>query len=191
MDKEQLPKLKFSFPGDVGKEPLVSFAVKCDDKDRKQLEQAAAFRKGGSRIGTVLAAALCGLILLNIILAAFTSGEYKAAAAYIVFALLLIGAYITPKITLRRFTSLAPNDSPYFVYSFYRHHFTLISDYEGLSLSYDDLSGAAENSLGFILFKNDGVAYVIPKKELDKNGLKMLHAVLENKLGSKFDVKFL
>lgn len=191
MDKEQLPKLKFSFPGDVGKEPLVSFAVKCDDKDRKQLEQAAAFRKGGSRIGTVLAAALCGIILLNIILAAFTSGEYKAAAAYIVFALLLIGAYITPKITLRRFTSLAPNDSPYFVYSFYRHHFTLISDYEGLSLSYDDLSGAAENSLGFILFKNDGAAYVIPKKELDKNGLKMLHAVLENKLGSKFDVKFL
>lgn len=191
MDKEQLPKLKFSFPGDIGKEPLVSFAVKCDDKDRKQLEQAAAFRKGGSRIGTVLAAALCGLILLNIILAAFTSGEYKAAAAYIVFALLLIGAYITPKITLRRFTSLAPNDSPYFVYSFYRHHFTLISDYEGLSLSYDDLSGASENSLGFILFKNDGAAYVIPKKELDKNGLKMLHAVLENKLGSKFDVKFL
>ncbi len=185
---ETLP-LKFSFPADKDKEPLVGFTVSCGKKDYEQLNRSVMF--GGSKAGLLIAAVLGGLFLAQIIFAAFMSGEYLAGTAYTVFGALVIIAYISPKISAGRLSKLAPNDSSYFVYSFYRHHFTFVSEYEGLSLSYDDLFSALENSLVFILYGNDGSAKIIPKRELEKENSAMLHAVLENKLGSKFTVKFL
>ncbi|MCD7731491.1 MAG: hypothetical protein LUI05_08365 [Oscillospiraceae bacterium] len=192
MEKEQLPELKFSFTSDEGKAPLVSFSVRCGETDFKQLEEAIIYKTSSfKKVGFVLAALMSGFILLNIIIIAFASRSYAAAAAYIIFAVAAAAACLFPRLSVKKTARLAPNDSEYFVYSFYRHHFTFISEYEGLSLSYDNLSSAMENSLVFILFGRNSKTFLIPKKELTGKESELLHAVLENKLGSKFTVKIL
>jgi hypothetical protein len=175
---------KFFFPDDEGKEPLVSCTVSCTKKDYDKLTSSAL---GG--IGGIIGGVFTVLILLNIIISAFASAAYTAAAAYIIVTLFFAAVYFIPLSNVKKLYTLPPYNSACFCYSFYRHHFTLADEYEGLSLSYDDISSASEDSLMFTLTVLNGVYYIIPKRELENKQSEMLHAVLENKLGDKFKAK--
>ncbi len=181
----------FEFPSDKGKEPLVSFTVKCGELDYKQLEQAVLFRSTGAYIFTVLGCVISVFILIQILLMAIAARDYLAAACYTVFALLIAFVmYINAK-KVKKAVHNAPNDSESFTYAFYKHHFTFQNDYEGVYEDYDSIERADESVLEFMLFGRNGRTYLIPKNELDEKQRAMLHAVMENKLGSKFTVKSL
>ncbi|MGN0586349.1 MAG: hypothetical protein ACI4JF_03610, partial [Oscillospiraceae bacterium] len=79
-----------------------------------------------------------------------------------------------------------PYDSGFHSYSFYLHHFDYACEYSGAALSYDMISSGRENVSGFILTMQDGTYHYIRKSGLSDDTLHMLHAVMENKLGSKF-----
>ncbi|MGN1136367.1 MAG: hypothetical protein ACI4SF_09125 [Oscillospiraceae bacterium] len=181
--------LSFEFPDDKEKEPLVSFTVSCGEKDFNQLEQSMLFKSGGAYIFTALGAVLAVLILIQIIIAAIAAGQPFLAVSYTAFALLIaLEMYLNVR-NVKKAVRNAPNDSGSFTYAFYRHHFTFASDYEGISESYEAISRGVEDTLEFMLFRNDGKTYLIPKQELSDEALAMLRAVMENKLGGKFTVK--
>lgn len=181
----------FDFLSDKGKEPLVSFTIKCGELDYKQLEQAVLFRSMGAYIFTVLGCVISVFILIQILLMAIAAGDYFAAACYTAFALLIaFEMYLNAK-KVKKAVRNAPNDSESFTYAFYKHHFTFWNDYEAIYEDYDNIERADENVLEFMLFGRNGRTYLIPKNELDEKQRAMLHAVMENKLGSKFTVKSL
>lgn len=189
MDKDSYSSVKFSFPSDKGKEPLVSFTVSCGEKDFKQLEQAMLFKSGGAYVFIALGAVLAVLILIQIIIAAIAAGQPFLAVSYTAFALLIaLEMYLNVR-KVKNAVRNAPNDSGSFTYAFYRHHFTFASDYEGISESYEAISRGVEDTLEFMLFRNDGKTYLIPKRELSDEASEMLRAVMQNKLGGKFTVK--
>lgn len=183
--------VSFDFPEDKGKEPLVSFTVSCGEKDYKQLEQAMLFKSGGAYVFTLIGAFLAVLILLQIVLAAIAAGQPMLAVSYTVFALLIAAEMFLNVRKVGKAVRRAPNDSGSFTYAFYRHHFTFASDYEGISESYERIVRGVENTLEFMLFRDDGKTYLIPKSELSDEEKKLLKAVMENKLGGKFTVKAL
>lgn len=181
--------VSFDFPSDKGKEPLVSFTVSCGEKDLKQLEQAMLFKSGGAYIFTLIGAVLLVLILLQIVLTAIAAGQPMLAVSYVIFALLAaLELYLNAQ-KVSRAVRRAPNGCGSFTYSFYRHHFTFKSDYEGISESYERIARGVEDTLEFMLFRDDGKTYLIPKKELSDEEKKLMRAVMENKLGGKFTVK--
>lgn len=189
MDKDSYSLVEFSFPSDKGKEPLVSFTVSCGEKDFKQLEQAMLFKSGGAYVFIALGAVLAVLILIQIIIAAIAAGQPFLAVSYTVFALLIaLEMYLNAR-KVKNAVRNAPNDSGSFTYALYRHHFTFTSDYEGISESYEAISRGVEDTLEFMLFRNDGKTYLIPKRELSDEASEMLRAVMQNKLGGKFTVK--
>lgn len=189
MDKDSYSSVKFSFPSDKGKDPLVSFTVSCGGKDYKQLEQSMLFKSGGAYVFIALGTVLAVLILLQIIIAAVAAGQPFLAVSYTAFALLIaLEMYLNVR-KVKKAVRNAPNDSGSFTYAFYRHHFTFASDYEGICESYERIARGVEDTLEFMLFRDDGKTYLIPKKELSDEEKKLMRAVMENKLGGKFTVK--
>lgn len=186
-----MSKPSFEFPTDKGKEPLVSFTVKCGELDYKQLEQAVLFRSTGAYVFTVLGCVISVFILIQILLMAIAAGEFFLVGCYTAFAMFIaFEMYLNVK-KVKKSVRNAPNDSESFTYAFYKHHFTFLSDYEGIYEDYDSIERGVENVLEFMLFGKNGKTYLIPKNELDEKQNAMLHAVMENKLGSKFTVKTL
>ncbi len=181
--------VSFDFPDDKGKEPLVSFTVNCGEKDFKQLEQTMLFKSGGTYIFAVIGAILAVLIVLQIVLVAIAAGQPMLAVSYVVFALLIALEMFLNAQKVSRSVRKAPNGSGNCTYNFYRHHFTFSSEYEGVNESYERIVRGVENTLEVMLFRDDGKTYLIPKGELSDEQKKLLRAVMENKLGGKFNVK--
>jgi hypothetical protein len=191
MDEIIMTENRFIFRGDAEKEPLVAFSVSYGEKAEKMAAEALIYRRNGSKIGAVIGAVLFLIIMVNIAAAAVTVGAYGAAVMYGIFCVGAGAVFMMPRLNAKKVTRIAPYKSEYFVYSFYRHHFTVASEFEGSSFSYDDMAFASEDSLGFTLYMNNDRVYIIMKSDLDTKEISMVHAVMENKLGSKFDVKFL
>lgn len=183
--------VSFEFTGDKGKEPLVSFTVSCGEKDFKQLEQAMLFKSGGAYIFTMIGAVLAVLIVLQIVFMAIAAGQPLLAVSYVVFALLIALEMLLDAQKVSKAVRKAPNGSGSCTYSFYRHHFTFASEYEGISESYERIVRGVENTLEVMLFRDDGKTYLIPKQGLSDEEKKLLRAVMENKLGGKFTAKTL
>lgn len=181
--------VSFEFPDDKGKEPLVSFTVNCGEKDFKQLEQAIIFKSGGAYIFALLGAIIAVLIVLQIVIMALAAGQPMLAVSYVAFALLIAFEIFLNAQKVIRSVQKAPNGSESCKYDFYRHHFTFSSEYEGVCESYERIVRGVENTLEFMLFRDDGKTYLIPKSELSDEQKKLLRAVMENKLGRKFTVK--
>lgn len=176
----------FEFPDDKNKTPLVAFTVKKEDIDFKRFKTNVMFESFGQIAFLYLGAVLAVLILLQIAITAIAAGQPFLAVCYVVFGLLAAALQIINSKKISDFATKAPNDSREFSYAFYKHHFTFKSDYEGLSESYENIIRASEDIICFIFFRDDGKAFFIPKKSLDDKQRSMLHAVMQNKLGSKF-----
>ena len=181
--------VSFEFPYDKGKEPLLSFSVSCGEKDFKALRQAMLFKSGGSYIFAVIGAVIIVMILIQIVLTAIAAGQPMLAVSYVIFALLVALEMFLNARKVSRAVSKAPNGCGSSRYTFYRHHFTFASEYEGISESYDRFARGVEDTLEFMLFRDDGKTYLIPKSELSEEQIKLLRAIMENKLGGKFTVK--
>ena len=179
---------KFDFPCDKDKQPLVSVTVTRSEHDYYDALQSSFFKSAFGKIGFYFSVAICGLFFLNVALTAALSKVFIAAVIYFILAVLFALLLFSVKFAAKKMAASAPNDSSFYSYSFYRHHFTFISDYNAAYIDYDLAARADENAARLLIFMTDGSVHIIPKKDIEKESADMLRAVMQNKLGSKFTV---
>lgn len=177
---------KFTFPNDNEKTPIVSVEVTRNEKDMCDLTEQAVYFKSSNKIAHIILIVLVAFFLGNVILAAALSLKFTAAVVY----LIILGAIIYSETDIKRSAKKAankiPNNSAYFRYSFYKHHFDFESEYTAASIDYELIARASENSCGFSVFMKDGGMHYIPKAKLEKEKSELVRAVLKNKIGDKF-----
>lgn len=177
---------KFTFPNDKEKTPIVTVETARNEKDMCDLTEQAVYFKNSSKIAHIILIVLVMLFLGNVVLAAVLSLNFTAAVIY----LLIIGAIIYSETDIKRSAKkaakLIPNNSAYFRYKFYKHHFDFESQYAAASIDYELIARASENSCGFSIFMKDGGMHYIPKAALEKEKSELVRAVLKNKIGDKF-----
>lgn len=177
---------RFDFPDDRDKTPLVSVNVTLTEKDIYDMAQALYFRSGGFRVQYIVGIVLFMLFFANVALLCIMSGDFISALVYAAITAIAALSLCMPKHIAKGLYRKPPYNSGYHSYSFYLHHFDYACEYRGAAISYDMISSGRENVSGFILTMADGTYHYIPKSGLSDDTLHMLHAVMENKLGSKF-----
>lgn len=177
---------RFDFPADRDKTPLVSVNVTLTEKDLYDMAQELYFRHGSFRVMYILGVVLFMLFFGNIALLCIMSGDFISAAVYAAITAAAALSLCMPKYIARGIYRKPPYNSGYHSYSFYLHHFDYACEHRGARISYDMALEGRENVSGFILTMADGTYHYIPKTGLSDDTKKMLRAVMENKLGSKF-----
>lgn len=177
---------RFDFPADRDKTPLVSVSVTLTEKDIYDMAQELYFRHGGFRVQYIAGVVLFMLFFGNIALLCIMSGDFISALIYAAITAIAAMSLCIPKHIAKGLYRKPPYDSGFHSYSFYLHHFDYACEYRGAAVSYDMISSGRENVSGFILIMADGTYHYIPKAGLSEDTLRMLRAVMENKLGSKF-----
>ena len=148
---------KFTFPNDKEKTPIVTVEAARNEKDMCDLTEQAVYFKNSSKIAHIILIVLVMLFLGNVVLAAVLSHNFTAAVMY----LLVIGAIIYSETDIKRSAKkaakLIPNNSAYFRYKFYKHHFDFESQYAAASIDYELIARASENSCGFSIGRRNAL----------------------------------